>query len=203
MNARTEEQELKDRLSLIETMIAEGRRTTESWGWTFVLWGVAYVIAIVWSTWGTSNWAWPVTMVAAGILTGVLASRVKRHRPETTIGRAMGSIWIAMGISMFVLFMAMGISRRIEDNIFVAVISTLLAMANAASSMILKWRVQFACAVVWWAAAAAACFVSKSQAKIVLLVAIFFGQIVFGLYAMICESRRRRMRQRSQGAANA
>jgi hypothetical protein len=115
----------------------------------------------------------------------------------------MGSIWIATGISMFVLFMAMGISRRIEENIFVAVISTMLAMANAASSMILKWKVQFACAVVWWAAAVAACFVSKSQAMIVLLVAIFFGQIVFGLYAMICESRRRRMRKGSQGAANA
>ena len=43
-----EEQDLKDRLSLIESMIAEGRRTTESWGWTFLLWGVAYYIAIGW-----------------------------------------------------------------------------------------------------------------------------------------------------------
>ena len=202
MNPSTENQELKDRLSLIEAMISEGRRTTERWGWTFVLWGVAYVVAIAWSTWGTSFLAWPVTMIAAGLLTGILASRVERHRPETTVGRAMGSIWIAMGISMFVLFLAMGISRRIEDNVFVAVISTMLAMANAASSMILKWKVQFACAVVWWVAAVAACFVSKSQAMIVLLVAIFFGQIVFGLYAMICESRRRRQKG-SLGAANA
>ena len=52
MNANTEEQDLKDRLSLIETMIAEGRRTTESWGWTFVLWGVAYYVAIAWSSMG-------------------------------------------------------------------------------------------------------------------------------------------------------
>ena len=41
MQDHTTEQELKDRLSLIESMIAEGRRHTESWGWTFVLWGVA------------------------------------------------------------------------------------------------------------------------------------------------------------------
>ena len=40
------ERDLKDRLRLIESMIAEGRRTTENWGWTFVLWGVAYYIAI-------------------------------------------------------------------------------------------------------------------------------------------------------------
>ena len=39
MTGNAEEMELKDRLSLIETMIAEGRRTTESWGWTFVLLG--------------------------------------------------------------------------------------------------------------------------------------------------------------------
>ena len=37
MQEHTTEQELKDRLSLIESMIAEGRRNTESWGWTFVL----------------------------------------------------------------------------------------------------------------------------------------------------------------------
>ena len=30
----TTEQDLKERLSIIERMIAEGRRTTESWGWT-------------------------------------------------------------------------------------------------------------------------------------------------------------------------
>ena len=46
MNSNPEELELKDRLNLIETMIAEGRRTTESWGWTFVLWGVAYYVAM-------------------------------------------------------------------------------------------------------------------------------------------------------------
>ena len=64
--SNVEEQELKDRLSLIESMIAEGRRTTESWGWTFVLWGVAYFhIAILRGlrrvSWGRSGGVdtWP------------------------------------------------------------------------------------------------------------------------------------------------
>ena len=55
MTASNEELELKDRLSLIETMIAEGRRTTESWGWTFVLWGVAYYVAIAWTAYRTNG----------------------------------------------------------------------------------------------------------------------------------------------------
>ena len=68
-------QELNDRLNLIETMIAEGRQKTESWGWTFVLWGIAYYVAIAWATLGHSNLAWPVTMIGTSILTAVVASR--------------------------------------------------------------------------------------------------------------------------------
>ena len=199
MTASNEELELKDRLSLIETMIAEGRRTTESWGWTFVLWGVAYYVAIAWSAWGPhSSLAWPVTMVAASALTGVFASRQKHSHPDTTLGRAMSSIWIAMGISMFIVLMCLAISGRFNLNIFVAIIGAMLGMANATSSLILKWKMQFASAVVWWAVAVVACFASEAETGIAFLAAIFFCQIVFGIYAMMCESRRRR-----QGATHA
>ena len=54
-------------------------------------------------------------------------------------------------------------------------------------SIILKWKMQFACAVVWWASAVIACFGSENSASIAFLAAIFFCQIVFGIYAMICE----------------
>jgi hypothetical protein len=202
MNTNAEEQELKDRLSLIETMIAEGRRTTESWGWTFVLWGVAYYVAIAWATWGRSALAWPVTMIAACALTGAIASRQVRNQPKTTVGRAIASVWIAMGISMFVLFPSLGFSGRLVDqagqNTFIAVIAAMLGTANATSSMILKWRVQFACAVVWWAAAVTSCFGTVTQSEIAFLTAIFFCQIAFGIYGMIAEARRYR-----QGAVHA
>jgi fatty acid desaturase len=87
MQDYTTEQELKDRLSLIETMIAEGRRNTASWGWTFVLWGVAYYLAIAWSAWGHSAWAWPATVLIAVIVTIVAASLKTGNHPETTLGR--------------------------------------------------------------------------------------------------------------------
>ena len=114
MTSNIESQELKDRLSLIEQMIAEGRRTTESWGWTFVLWGVAYYVAIAWATLGKASLAWPVTMVAAGVLTGVLASRTASKRPETTVGRAMMAIWLGLGVSIFVLMVSLGMSGRLD-----------------------------------------------------------------------------------------
>ncbi|MGB6690098.1 MAG: hypothetical protein WBE76_19850 [Terracidiphilus sp.] len=195
MTEETTEQDLRDRLSLIEVMIAEGRRTTESWGWTFVLWGVAYYVAIAWSAWMPSAWAWPVTIVAAVAATFVAVSRQAGTHPETTMGRAVLSIWMALGISMFVLFLALGLSGRLADgHLFVAVASAILGMANGASALILRWKVQFACALVWWVAAAASCFGSEMQSWVVFLVAIFFCQIVFGIYGMIAEARERKRR---------
>jgi hypothetical protein len=184
------EQELKDRLSLIERMIAEGRRNTQIWGWTFVLWGVVYYLALAWSAWGRSAWAWPVTVLIAVIVTVVVASLKAGSHPPTTLGRAIGSIWIALGISMFLLFLALGLSGRLTDqHLFVAVISAILGMANGASALILRWKVQSVCAVVWWVAAVTTCFGTDAQSMIVFLVAIFLCQIVFGIYGVIAEAR--------------
>ena len=194
MQDHTTEQELKDRLSLIESMIAEGRRNTESWGWTFVLWGIAYYLAIAWSAWNHSAWAWPVTIVIAVVVTFVVASLKAGNQPETTLGRAVGSIWIASGISMFLLFLALGLSGRLTDHLFVAVISAILGMANGASALILRWKVQFACAVVWWVAAVTTCFGTDAQSIVVFLVAIFLCQIVFGVYGVIAEAQERKPR---------
>jgi hypothetical protein len=205
MTANSEEQDLKDRLSLIENMIAEGRRSTESYAWTFILWGVAYYVAIAWSTWGfgwaiwANNYvAWPVTMMSAFLLTWFLAIRKRigktGKQPATTAGRAIASIWIAMGISMFILLYSLGVSGKGDQQVFVAVIAAMLGTSNAASSMLLKWKQQFACALVWWAAAVASCFGTVEQSTIALVVAIFFCQIVFGIYGMVCEARLRKQR---------
>jgi hypothetical protein len=195
MAAGNEEQELKDRLKLIESMIAEGRCSTEHYGWTFLLWGVAYYVAIFWSSLCNYGLAWPITMVSTCVLMGFITWRKRGRRgnkPTTTIGRSIWSIWLAMGISMFVLLDAMGFSGRADWRITAAVAATLIGTANAASSIILKWRAQFACAVVWWAAAVVCCFGSETQSTIAFLAAIFFCQIVFGLYLMINEVRARR-----------
>jgi hypothetical protein len=195
MQEETSTKDLKDRLALIESMMTEGRRTTESWGWTFLLWGIAYYVAIAWATLGHSNIAWPVTMVAAVIVTVIVVSVRASKRPETTMGRAVGSVWTALGISMFLLFFSLGSSGRLTDwHVFIAVACGLLGMANGTSALILRWKMQFASAVVWWAASVASCFGSDKQVGTVGLVAIFFCQIVFGTYCMVSEARVRKMR---------
>jgi len=198
MDTETNNLELAERLKLIETMMIEGRRSTESYGWTFVLWGVAYYVAILWAGLGHAYLAWPVTMTAAGVLTGVIIARKRSKKPATTAGRAVGAIWWAMGISMFILLMSMGLSGRADQHTLIAIVAAMLGMANAASSMILKWKLQFACALVWWSLTIYACFGRGTALTIAFLVALFFCQIVFGVYGMMAEARARR-----QGAIHA
>ena len=189
--------ELQERLSLIESMIAEGRRGTESWAWVYLLWGVAYYVAFAWSvvgqSWlGGSSLAWLVTMTVAALVTVIMKRRKARNHPRTAIGRAIGSIWLTMGISLFVLMFSLDYSGSLNNHVSLAIIGSMLAVANGASGIILRWKMQFACALVWLAAAEVGCFGTEKQGLIAFLAATFFCQIVFGVYAMICESRRRR-----------
>ncbi|HEV2174515.1 MAG TPA: hypothetical protein VGR71_13155 [Nitrospira sp.] len=189
MKDQTTTQDLKDRLTLIESMISEGRRTTERWCWTFVLWGMAFYVAIAWTAWGHSAWAWPVTMATAMVATVILASIKKGREASTTLGHAVCSVWLALGVSMFVLLFSLGFAGKLTDpRLFIAVGSGMLGMANAASALILRWKVQFGCAVIWWAATVAACLVTESQAAAIAIIAIFICQIAFGVYGMIREA---------------
>lgn len=199
MTSNLENRELKERLDLIESMIAEGRQATGNWGWVFILWGVAYYVAIAWAS---SGWnpvaAWPVTMIAAGVVTGLVKRRGTRNPPRTGSRGAIGSIWMVVGSLLLVLMMSLGFSGRLDSHISLAVVGTMLAVANGASSVILKWKMQFACALVWLGAAEVGCFGTATQGLVMFLAATFFCQIIFGIYVMMTESRRR-----VRGAAHA
>ena len=204
------EQELKDRLSLIETMIAEGRRSTESWGWAFVFWCVAYYIAIAWSsggfggpTWSRNYLAWPVTMISGFVLTWIMSARKRSKQPPTTIGRAITSIWAGMGISTFIIMFSLGYSGRMDLHIAIAMVGAMLGTANITSSIILKWKMQFVSGLVWLAAGAVSCFLTENQAGILFLVAIFFCQIVFGILGMIADARERKTSGTAQDVSHA
>jgi hypothetical protein len=193
MNTNADELDLNERLNLIEGMIAEGRRKCESWGWTFVLWGVAYYVALFWANWIHFAYAWPITVIVAALITMAGFWRRGDNAPNTTLGRAIAAIWIGTGISMFVLFDALSFSGRLTDpQVFIAVSAAMLGTANAASSIMLKWKSQFACALVWWTASIFASFGTPMRSVVAFLTAIFLCQIVFGIYMMILESRQRR-----------
>ncbi|HEV2134920.1 MAG TPA: hypothetical protein VGR47_11850 [Terracidiphilus sp.] len=194
MTQETDKGELRERLDLIESMIAEGRRVTGNWGWAFVLWGVAYYAAFVWAWLGWNPMAaWPVTMITAGVVTAIVASRRARRRPRKGTVRAVSSIWLVMGVLLLVLMMSLAFSGRLDNHISLAVVGTMLAVANGTSSLILRWKMQFACALAWLGMAEVGCFGTQTQGLIAFLAATFFCQIIFGIYAMISESRQEQL----------
>jgi hypothetical protein len=103
---------------------------------------------------------------------------------------------------MVLILLAAGIGGKLEQQMFVGIVAAMLGLTNAASSMILKWRAQFLCALVWWTTAVAACFLTVALTTMAFLAAIFLCQIVFGTYGMLSEARERKTHQGAPGAAH-
>lgn len=195
MTEQETQQELLTRFELVEAMVKEGCRSTEYWGWTFVLWGTAYLIAIAWAYWShRPDIAWSVTMPAATVLTIILAARKKRAKPQTPVSRAIGGIWTAVGTAIFIFCFAVAISGHSEAHSYIAAVEILLGVANCAISMVLRWRGQFMIALLWWISAVATCFVSLQWITPILVFDTLVGFLGFGLYLMYRERRDRRLR---------
>ncbi len=183
-------QEWQERLELIEKMMLEARRTTEYWGWNFVLWGTAYLIAIAWTALGRMpSLAWPVTMIAAGVATAVIGRRKARTQPGTVLGRAMMAIWVSIGWALFIFCFATSATGHWETHASLAAIESFLGAANMASGILLRWRAQASVGILWWAAAIATCFVSANQVGWIFIAITVVGMIGFGLYLMVLESK--------------
>jgi hypothetical protein len=193
MTEQETQEELLTRFELVERMVKEGRRSTEYWGWTSVLWGTAYLIAIAWSYWlRQPNLAWPVTMIAATVLTVVLSSKKKRAKPQTPVSRAIVGIWTAVGAAIFIFCFAVGISGHAEMHSYIAAVEILIGVANCAVSMVLRWRGQFLIALLWWISGVATCFVAMRLVMPILVFDTLVGFLGFGLYLMYREHRDRR-----------
>jgi hypothetical protein len=184
--------ELTERIALIESMMQAGRKSTEYWGWNFLLWGIAYLVAVGWSSFLPAGkaLAWPVTMITAVLLTIVIARKRMRHEPKTERSRVILSIWRAMGCGIFAFAFPAIYSGHFEAHAFMAAIEAMLGIAHFASGSALRWPTQMAVGGIWWVAAIASCFFPSSNGvAYIFLGAVLVCNIGFGVYLMIRESR--------------
>jgi hypothetical protein len=192
-NGGTSREELVQRVALMEAMIAEGRRTTARYGWMFVMWGVVYIVAMVWTMYlPLRNLAWPVC-ISLGILMNVMMkTRQKRAGlSETQRSRNIEAVWIAMGIAVSLFVVAAVLAEHGSDPVYVAAIMFIVGMAHGISALMLRWGAQGLAAAAWSGCGAACCFATTArQIEVLFLVASFFGNVVFGLYVMRLERRR-------------
>ena len=183
--------DLLQRVALMETMIAEGRRTTTRYGWMFLMWGLLYFVGMGWTMLlPMPNLAWPVC-ISVGIAVVVVKSWQKRAgASENLRSRSVEAVWEGMGIAA-VLFTVGGVlSGHGGQPIFIAAILFMVGMAHGISALILRWGMQGVAAAVWGGCGVAACFATTSNEMVALfLTASFFGMVLFGLYAMVLERR--------------
>lgn len=190
----TSRDDLIQRLALMETMIAEGRRSTTHCGWIFVLWGVVDIAGMLWEWERPSYWIWP-TVLAVGFALFFLILALQKKAPARCAnmqGRTVGAIWSMMGVAT-TLYVFTGIYRHLAwQYSFSAAIFMMVGMAHAISAMVLRWRVQGLVAAIWWAGGIAMYFAhSSNEIFVVFPLEMFFGMILFGLYGMMLDRRDR------------
>ena len=186
--------ELLDRLTLMEQMVQDGRRSTSYQGWIFLLWGVGYLVAIAWvSLLPYRNLAWPVIMTLTAVAGVIIGSAKSKGQPNTVKSRAMAGIWIATGASIFIFAFGGAFGHAwTNPGMMLAGIEVLIGLANAASSITLKWKAQFAVALVWWGCGVASFYVGERLLLPILLVGTLIGNFGFGIYLMTLEARDKR-----------
>ena len=184
--------EMLDRLKLIESMMAEGRRSTQRWGWSFLLWGIGPLIAMRWAAhWPHAVWAWPVTMGVCIVINGlVVKARNRRGESETTTMRSVGAVWTCAGVTVVLLAVGAVWSGMVEFRCVYVALFALAAVAHGASSLTLRWWPQFLAALVWWVASVMAYVAPAARLPELAVLALILGNIVFGPWLTYCEWRR-------------
>jgi hypothetical protein len=176
--------EILNRLRLIEQMMAEGRRTTQRWGWMFLLWGIGPLIAMLWEAYlPRSILAWPVVIAVCVLVNGgVLKARKRRGEMRTTIMRSVGAVWASAGFTVLLLSVGAAWSGALDLRSLCVALFALAAVAHSTSSLILRWLPQFLPALVWWVAALAALLVPAAHLHILSAAALLLGNVVFGAW---------------------
>ena len=188
-----DQKEMLDRLKLIETMMAEGKRTTQRWGWSFLLWGIGPLIAMLWAAhWPHAEWAWPVTIGLCIIVNGlVLKARKRRSESKTTTMRSVGAVWTCAGATVLLVAFGAVWSGMVEFRYLYVALFALAAVAHGASSLILRWWPQFLAALVWWVASVMAYVVPADRLQELAALALVLGNVVFGAWLTYCEWSRK------------
>jgi len=188
-------EEIVQRVELMESMIAEGRRFTMRCGWIFVLWGVVDLAAMSWryyqpnSLW-VGEWAWPICL-AAGVVLTFLGRALQGRQQGCSKGlrwRSVEAVWGMMGITLAIYITGAMVRHLTWQYSYIAALLIIIGMAHGISAVILRWRVQGVVAAIWWGGGIAAfCVRSNGGVERIMFLEMVFGMILFGLYAVVLE----------------
>jgi hypothetical protein len=189
----TTRDDLLQRVALMEAMIAEGRRNTTRFGWIFVLWGLVDLAGVGWEKLQPGfDWIWPITIVAGFVIQAlifVLRRNVILVCGKSVQTRSIGAVWSMMGVTILLYVVAAIVQHRAGQISYIAAILMFVGMAHAISALILRWPVQGIVAALWWAGGIGTYFIPGDYFLAIFVAEMFFGMILFGLYAMWLDRR--------------
>lgn len=194
MDNGTTRDDLLQRVALMETMIAEGRKSTARFGWIFVLWGLIDIGGMVWEEAKPDfRWIWPI-VILAGFAVQYAIFALRRRTGGQVCGnsiqsRSIAAVWSMMGVTSLLYVAAAILGHGAGQIALVSAILMFVGMAHATSALILRWPAQGAVAVLWWAGGVALYFLSWEYFQAIFVGEMFFGMIAFGLYAMWLDRR--------------
>jgi hypothetical protein len=137
-------------LALIKQMMLDSRRVIADNGWHYTFWGIVvtvtlianYVMALMNLSMRTAGLMWFAAMISAAIIDGIIGRREsKKRRVSTFAGSLLSSLWMASGISMFMLGFVGTLSGAYNPIYICSLISIVLSVAYFTSGAIqqIKW----------------------------------------------------------------
>jgi cell division protein FtsW (lipid II flippase) len=139
-----------------------------------------------------------VCLIVGALLT-VIGLLVQRQRQQMEQGsgtskhthfRSVETVWAVMGVALAIYVSSAMVSHFSWQMSYIAGILMMVGMAHAISAVILRWRVQGAVAVIWWAGGVAMFFDPPLRViHLIMFVEMSVCMVLFGLYAMLLERR--------------
>jgi hypothetical protein len=179
----------RNRLELIEEMIADGRRTTHGWGWPFVLWGVGHLAGIEVMVQLGIYWGWYI-IVPACFIASLVALHRNRAGRQTFAGRAIHAVWTAQMIALSIFDLIAMPGRRMTWEGYDLFFLCSMGACTYVTGAVLRWRLCVVLGCVWWAAAVLGLVLPGAHTLAwTWMVTTITLELGFGLYLVIRDAR--------------
>ena len=172
-------------LKIIEEMIASAKvKASEGsiyyliWGWLVLIAASCNFILLNYTSYENHWIAWPILMALGGIISGVVGyKQEKKTTVKTYVDRAMAYLWSAVGITLFVVLIAM---IKLGPLVAYPILIFLYGIGTFVSGGILKFKPLVIGGVACWVIGSIAVYVNFSDQLILLATAIVVSYLIPG-----------------------
>jgi len=171
-------------LKLIETMIAQAKRSFHRQSYYFLLWGVLLIAAMLFNHFmvisgsDIGGFAWPVIGIGGGILSFLHGTKENSTKAvPTAMDRVIMWLWVAFVVTMLTTMFFGGYSGHAMQ---IGSIIVLTGLPTFVTGQLMRFRPLIFGGVLFWVLGAASYFTPMSVTVWLYIAAIFFGYLVPG-----------------------